>query len=550
MTGPEQPTAGQPSASNEPDRSDAQFADYDGPLTPPPNLLSAPYLLTPATLRGVAAFIAGIVLLARDASPSAFAFAVGAVVIVWALAEVRESWKTARRRRALLRSAGLVVLGVVMMAWPAVTAVALGRIVGGAFVVGAVVRAYRAIKGTDDAANRPWGLVASVFILAVGLAVLAVPETILELVLAILAVYFVVSGLVTVITNLHSDADHQITLTETWPEFFEWLQGRAHTADDRRQLYDKLFFEGEQAARRLSRFFILMGFATTIAAYGVISDSTAVVIGAMLIAPLMTPLMATSVSMTMGWPKRATMSAIVALGGILFAIGLSVLFGASLPFDIDPVTNSQVASRVSPTLVDLIIAIAAGGAGAFALSRPDVSDALPGVAVAIALVPPLAVVGLMLSEGQFDDAFGALLLFTTNLIAILLVGGVVFILTGVAPVRRLSQNAQWERTVVTLLGIAALVVIALLSIAGESIRSQAFDKTEVGAVVDEWLSDSELRVFSVSVARSDVSVVVVGPQRPPSIDTLGNDLAEALGKPVDVVVDWVPEERLTFTADD
>ena len=133
--------------------------------------------------------------------------------------------------------------------------------------------------------------------------------------------------------------------------------------DDRRTLYSNIFFEGDQGPRRLSRYLILMGFATTIAAFGVMADSTAVVIGAMLIAPLMTPLMGMSLSMAMGWPRRVMMSALVALAGITLAVGLSIVFGWMIGFEISTTVNSQVASRIQPSLVDLAIAVAAGGAG-------------------------------------------------------------------------------------------------------------------------------------------------------------------------------------------
>ena len=93
-------------------------------------------------------------------------------------------------------------------------------------------------------------------------------------------------------------------------------------------------------------------------------------------------------------------------------------------------TNSQITGRVTPRLLDLVVALAAGTAGAFAMSRDDVADSLPGVAVSIALVPPLCVVGISLSAGEWDHTWGALLLFLTNLLSILLAGGAIFALLG------------------------------------------------------------------------------------------------------------------------
>ena len=90
-------------------------------------------------------------------------------------------------------------------------------------------------------------------------------------------------------------------------------------------------------------------------------------------------------------------------------------------------TNGQVISRIHPKLIDLIAALATGTVGAFALVRSDISDTLPGVAIAISLVPPLAVVGLLLSVQRYSDAAGAALLFGTNVAAIIATGAAVFL---------------------------------------------------------------------------------------------------------------------------
>jgi uncharacterized hydrophobic protein (TIGR00271 family) len=293
-----------------------------------------------------------------------------------------------------------------------------------------------------------------------------------------------------------------------------------------------------------------MGFATAIAAFGIIGDSTAVVIGAMLVAPLMTPLMGTSLAMVMGWPRRAAMSGLVALGGILFAIGLSVLFGWIYGPEISTVANSQVASRIGPTIVDLAIAIAAGGAGAFALSRPDVSDSLPGVAVAIALVPPLAVIGLMISQANWSAASGALLLFTTNLVAILLVGGGVFILTGVVPVLRLFENTSWVKRSLGMVAVLAIAVIATLGASAENFQRQTAGLEAAEMVVAEWLGDSELRVIGFEYSGGEFFITLEGPEEPPLVDDLAAGIEEDLGEAFGVSVKWVPTTTFEYEIGD
>jgi uncharacterized hydrophobic protein (TIGR00271 family) len=386
------------------------------------------------------------------------------------------------------------------------------------------------------------------FYLAIGAALVASPASILGLAVLFLATYWFVAGVLTLITNIRLD-DRTIEPGGVWQTFLAWIQTRPNTADDRRQLYDKLFYEGDIGPRRLSRFFTLMGFATAIAAFGIIGDSTAVVIGAMLVAPLMTPLMGTSLAMVMGWPRRAFMSGGVALGGILFAVGLSVLFGWVYGPEVSTVANSQVASRIGPTVVDLAIAMAAGGAGAFALSRPDVSDSLPGVAVAIALVPPLAVVGLMVSQAEWSAASGALLLFVTNLVAILLVGGGVFILTGVVPVLRLVENRAWVKKSVGMVAVLAIAVIATLGVSADTFQKQTAGIAAAENVVADWLGDSGLRVIGSEYVDGEFFIIVEGSEEPPPVDDLAAAFEEEFGQAVSVSVKWVPTTTFEFAVD-
>jgi uncharacterized hydrophobic protein (TIGR00271 family) len=107
------------------------------------------------------------------------------------------------------------------------------------------------------------------------------------------------------------------------------------------------------------------------------------------------------------------------VGGAAAAVAIGWLIGLPVVNDVVAETNSQVAARVNPRLIDLVAALATGVVGSVALVRRDISDTLPGVAIAISLVPPLSVVGLTLEAGELDQSAGALLLFVTNVAAIL-----------------------------------------------------------------------------------------------------------------------------------
>jgi uncharacterized membrane protein len=146
------------------------------------------------------------------------------------------------------------------------------------------------------------------------------------------------------------------------------------------RMREKLFFEGDDRARRLSAFWTLLLLAAAIASAGVASDSTATVIGAMIVAPLMTPILGIVLSVTIGDGRNLATSVALVVTGALAVIGVGYVFGLLAEVPIDSATSSQVAGRVNPTLIDLAAAIATGAVGAFAVVRSDVSDTLPGVA--------------------------------------------------------------------------------------------------------------------------------------------------------------------------
>ena len=164
-----------------------------------------------------------------------------------------------------------------------------------------------------------------------------------------------------------------------------------------------------------------------IATFGLISNSTAVIIGAMLIAPLMLPLRGLAFGALEGEVNLFRKSLLAIAGATLIAVCLSCIIGLITGI---PEFGSEVQARIRPNLVDLGIAIAAGAISGFAKIRPGISDALAGTAIAVALMPPLCVVGLCLSQGIWLSAVGALVLYLTNLLGITLACMVLFIIAG------------------------------------------------------------------------------------------------------------------------
>jgi hypothetical protein len=182
------------------------------------------------------------------------------------------------------------------------------------------------------------------------------------------------------------------------------------------------------------------------------------------------------------------------------------------------------------------VAVAAGAAGAFGLSRPGLSGALPGVAIAISLVPPLAVVGITAGAGAGDDALGALLLFASNALAIVIVGGITFVITGLTPLRAFGQNQQRVRTAAAAIVTLAVFVVAALALNGRQLASDAVEVGRASNAVSQWLdSDESYGVLDVSVQGDTVSVTIVGPpDGAPSTASLQQAMTDALGRSVTI----------------
>jgi uncharacterized hydrophobic protein (TIGR00271 family) len=302
----------------------------------------------------------------------------------------------------------------------------------------------------------------------------------------------------------------------------------------------KLFYEGDRRRPYLERFFVLLILATIIATAGIIGDSTATVIGAMIVAPLMTPIMATAAALIMGNMSRALNRLSLVLLGVLTVIFLSWLFGVLSPSYLSFSANSQILGRVSPRLIDLIAALASGAAGAFALSRDDVADSLPGVAIAISLVPPLCVVGLSLSAGEIDAASGAMLLFLTNFLAIILAGGAVLGILGLNAAARIKVIGTARRKAFALVILAIVLVAIPLVITGRQATRNAYTELRTQEASQEWVTGTNYRVRQVRAAGDSVYIVAIGSGDPPPFEDLVADVEESVGRSLAVDLELLP----------
>ncbi len=200
----------------------------------------------------------------------------------------------------------------------------------------------------------------------------------------------------------------------------ESLEQRASRSDVLRQ--------AAHDGSRLSQNYLLLTIASCIiATLGLLENSVAVIIGAMIIAPLMSPIQAFAFAALDGKAPMIRRSLLTAFAGAVIAIGASALLGFAAA---TPVYGSEVVARTRPNLLDLGIAVTAGAVAGIARVRPAISNTIAGTAIAVALMPPLCVVGLTLAHLAWFQAEGALLLFGTNFLGIAAACMVVYIVAG------------------------------------------------------------------------------------------------------------------------
>jgi uncharacterized hydrophobic protein (TIGR00271 family) len=331
---------------------------------------------------------------------------------------------------------------------------------------------------------------------------------------------------------------------------WDWVRTE-DVGDERREaLAETLYFEPPGRGQKLAAFWVMLLLSVAIATFAILQDSTAVVIGAMLIAPLMTPILGLAGALVNGWTHRAANSSTLVALGVAAAIALAFVVSAWVPDLVSFDSNYQVLSRVEPTFVDMLIALSAGAAGAFATVNARVAASIAGVAIAVALVPPLGVVGVALENQRFEDAFGALLLFMTNFVSIVLAAAGVFVLTGFAESSNLRARTRPILSTLAPFGALALVILVPLVFTAEGIVATATQQKDASQVAAEWVEDSpRLRVQQVEVDGRTVSVDVTGTGSIPSPRDLQESMTDELGRPTEVIIEFTPQVLVTVSED-
>jgi len=302
-------------------------------------------------------------------------------------------------------------------------------------------------------------------------------------------------------------------------------------------------------------YFLLLLLSTVIATYGLLADSTATVIGAMIVAPLMGPILGLALGLVRGDEAQSVRALLAEIGGVLAVIATACVVAFTLAPEAIDYRQHEIAARTQPTLYDLAIGFAAGLAGAYCLVNPRLEAGVAGVAIAVALVPPLAVTGLTLAGAYhgrvgWDAPFGSFVLFLANFLTIEFAAVVVFVAHGLGAWRSLQYPMVRVQLAVTL-GLL-LMTGWFLSNQLQSLLQQRLELSTAREILTEglrgipgaWLEDIAVRrtadgtQFVAEVAsRQNVA--------PTQVSRLEKELRRALARPLTLVLRMVRTEYVS-----
>ncbi len=315
-----------------------------------------------------------------------------------------------------------------------------------------------------------------------------------------------------------------------WPIFI--LLGRAKRAYQQRQMVTTNLATLRQQMIEESQltwpYLTLVVSSCLIASFGLLANSAAVIIGAMLVAPLMLPIRGAAFGMleaNRGLIRHSLVSLLVGSGlALAIATTLAYLSGVAA-------YGSEVIGRSQPTLLDLGVAITAGALAAVAAVETRLSSAVAGVAIAVALMPPLCVVGLWLAQANWAMALGALLLYGTNLFGITLACMVAFVVLGYVPL------SQANRPLAITLVFTALLVLPLSATTLQLLRQNQLEASLRTALLDRTLTFQRLKLVEMEVnwlstpAEVVLTVRTAEPVTPKQVGLLEGFLQRELGRP-------------------
>ena len=255
-------------------------------------------------------------------------------------------------------------------------------------------------------------------------------------------------------------------------------------------------------------YLILLVLSSLIATFGLISNSTATVIGAMIVAPLMGPILGIALSLVQGDLAAFRRSLTAEVVGVLVVLGTAIALSKLLGQAQIDLSQSEIVARTHPTLLDLAIGFAAGLAGAFATVNRKISGSIAGVAIAVALVPPLCVSGLCLGAGHSQSGLGAFVLFLANFLTIQLAAVIVFSLAGLGHWENLRRERQLLRAFILNLLLLTGTGIFLARQLANLVKERGAEQLTRGVITRELsqLAGASIDSLNVRLVRQNLEV--------------------------------------------
>lgn len=324
----------------------------------------------------------------------------------------------------------------------------------------------------------------------------------------------------------------------------------AEPTPDAQAAVEELIPTGAAQREYIVRFCALIALSASIAAFGLLADSGAVVIGAMLVAPLMTPIMGAAAAVVTAQNRRLIQALLIIALGTLLAIAVgwvtSLIAGRSV-IDVRALPQ-EIRGRTFPGLLDLGIAISAGAAGGYIQPRRSAIAALPGVGIAVALVPPLATVGITAELGLTTESRNAFLLYLTNLAAIVFAAGIALMLSGFRPTGESRPGVLRRRLLITSLAVV-LVAVPLARHTRSVIRDLRLQRAVVGSV-EAWDPDARLVEIEADVVdgEAQIELLIVSRGEAEPIWALAEGIRDRFDGPVELSVLYQGDEHFVVSA--
>jgi len=296
-------------------------------------------------------------------------------------------------------------------------------------------------------------------------------------------------------------------------------------------------------------YYLLVVLACALASLGLALDSSATIIGAMLVSPLMAPILGVSMGSVTGNSVLFKRSLFTIGAGIMLVLALSFSLThllLRLPFGFFESTPREILVRVAPTPLDLLIALVGGIIGAYAWANEHISSALPGVAISIALMPPLCSAGISIALGNQAHATGAMLLFLTNLVAIIFAGLVTFALMGFNFRHSHNENGKLSSRILLSALLVILIAIPLTLLSLDTIAINEFQTNAAKNLIKEVsvYTESELLDLQITTEESFKKIdAMIRTERNLTEEeflTIQENLQEKLQQPIVLELTTVP----------